>query len=86
MKLAKGLQLVGAVWVFGCIALFVLGALTRDWLNLDELTEDWLLDLAAAARLEYTVVRFLVLAPGFLLAAVGYALRRRVPGSGAVVR
>lgn len=80
LRAAKLLQLAGAIWLFGALGLFVLGLLTRSWLNLDDLTEDWLLDVAAATRMEYNLVRFLVLAPGFALAAAGYSLRRRIEG------
>jgi len=78
LKLAKALQVAGAVWVFSCLVLFILGMLVNGWLfDLDALTEDWLVDLAAATRIEYNLVRFGVLAPGFILAALGYGLRRR---------
>lgn len=80
LRVAKLLQLAGAVWLFGALGLFVIGLLTRSWFNLDDLTEDWLLDVAAATRMEYNLVRFLVLAPGFALAAAGYGLRRRAEG------
>jgi hypothetical protein len=76
-RLAKGLQLVGAVWVFGWIGIFALGLLTRGWLDLHGSTEGKLIDLSAATRLEYNLVRFSVLLPGFAAAALGYGLRRR---------
>ena len=78
LRLAKVLQLAGAVWVFGCLGFFVFGLLARRWLNLEGVTAAWPVDVSKATRMEPTALRFVILAPGFLLAAAGYAVRRRL--------